>query len=160
MDNFLKIRTKLTTFVYLGNASLRKTLARKRWESRVYNLKWLLQVIVLLVQEAIYICNLGSKEEERKKEILVMAEATDEENADSGECQNYNLVLHWLLKRWLLGTGVYSGMKHYDWMLYVMWPVLNPIMAYYFRFLYNFLMNLSWKLANIHVSKLYLFGNA
>ena len=49
---------------------------------------------MLLVQEAIYISNLGSKEEERKKEILVMAEATDEENADSGECQNYNLVLH------------------------------------------------------------------
>ena len=49
---------------------------------------------MLLVQEAIYICNLGSKEEERKKEILVMAEATDEEHAASGDCQNYNLVLH------------------------------------------------------------------
>jgi hypothetical protein len=50
------------------------------------------QVIVLLVQEAIYICNLGSKEEERKKEILVMAEAIDEEDADAGECQKYDLV--------------------------------------------------------------------
>jgi hypothetical protein len=49
-------------------------------------------VIVLLVQEAIYICNLGSKEEERKKEILVMAEAIDEEDAEVGECQNYDIV--------------------------------------------------------------------
>ncbi len=47
---------------------------------------------MLLVQEAIYICNLGSKEEERKKEILVMAEAIDEEDAEVGECQNYDLV--------------------------------------------------------------------
>jgi len=44
------------------------------------------------VQEAIYICNLGSKDEERKKEILVMSEAIDEEDAEVGECQNYNLV--------------------------------------------------------------------
>jgi hypothetical protein len=49
-------------------------------------------VIVLLVQESIYMCNLGSKDEERKKEILVMAEATDEGDADAGECQNYDLV--------------------------------------------------------------------
>ena len=53
------------------------------------------KVIVLLVQESIYICNLGSKEEERKKEILVMSEAIDEEDADAGECQNYDLVIFW-----------------------------------------------------------------
>ena len=58
-----------------------------------------LQVIVLLVQEAIYICNLDSKDEERKKEILVMAEAIDEEDADAGECQNYNLVKYFFIQR-------------------------------------------------------------
>ena len=34
------------------------------------------EVIVLLVQEAIYTCHLGTKEEVRKKERLVMSEAT------------------------------------------------------------------------------------
>lgn len=47
---------------------------------------------MLLVQETIYICNYGSKDEERKKELLVMSEAIDEEDTDAGECQEYNLV--------------------------------------------------------------------
>ncbi len=47
----------------------------------------------ILVQEAVYICNMGSKEEERKKERLVYHEAHDEEDADPGECQHYNLEL-------------------------------------------------------------------
>ena len=51
------------------------------------------QLIVLLVQEAIYICNLGTKDEVRKKERLVMSEAEDKEDADPGECQNYDLTL-------------------------------------------------------------------
>jgi hypothetical protein len=55
-------------------------------------LSQLFQVIVLLVQETIYICNYGSKDEERKKELLVMSEATDDEDTDAGECQEYNLV--------------------------------------------------------------------
>ena len=48
---------------------------------------------MLLVQEAIYTCNLGTKEEVRKKERLVMSEAVDTEDADPGECQNYDLEL-------------------------------------------------------------------
>ena len=40
------------------------------------------KVIVLLVQEAIYICNMGSKEEARKKERLVFSEDEDPEDAD------------------------------------------------------------------------------
>ena len=42
---------------------------------------------MLLVQEAIYICNLGTKDEVRKRERLVMSEAEDTEDADPGECQ-------------------------------------------------------------------------
>ncbi len=45
------------------------------------------QVIAVLVQEAIYIVDPMSKEEARKKERLVMAEAVDEEDADVGEKQ-------------------------------------------------------------------------
>ena len=52
-----------------------------------------LKVTVLLVQEAIYTTNMGSKEEARKKERLVMSEATDKEDAEKGECQNYDLEL-------------------------------------------------------------------
>ena len=47
----------------------------------------------ILVQEAVYICNMGSKEEARKKERLVYDEAHDEEDADVGECQEYDLEL-------------------------------------------------------------------
>ena len=36
---------------------------------------------------------MGFKEEQRKKERLVFAEAEDPEDADSGECQNYDLEL-------------------------------------------------------------------
>ena len=52
-----------------------------------------IQVTVLLVQEAIYTCNMGSKEESRKKERLVMSEAEDKEDTSRGECQNYDLEL-------------------------------------------------------------------
>ena len=52
-----------------------------------------LQVTVLLVQECIYTTDLDSKDEQRKKERLVMAEAIDKEDADVGECQNYDLEL-------------------------------------------------------------------
>jgi len=51
------------------------------------------RLIVLLVQEAIYICNLGTKDEVRKRERLVMSEAEDTEDADPGECQGYDLTL-------------------------------------------------------------------
>ena len=47
----------------------------------------------MLVQEAIYTTNMGSKDEARKKERLVMSEATDKEDAETGECQNYDLEL-------------------------------------------------------------------
>ena len=66
----------------------------------------LLQLIVLLVQEAIYICNLGTKEEVRKKERLVMSEAEDNEDADPGECQNYDLKLK---------VGESMPLTHYPW---------------------------------------------
>ena len=36
---------------------------------------------------------MGSKEEARKKERLVMSEAIDKEDADVGECQHYDLEL-------------------------------------------------------------------
>ena len=52
-----------------------------------------LKVMVLLVQEGIYTTNLGSKEEARKKERLVMSEAIDKEDAETGECQHYDLEL-------------------------------------------------------------------
>ena len=48
---------------------------------------------MLLVQEAIYTCNMGSKDEARKKERLVMSEITDQEDADKGECQHYDVEL-------------------------------------------------------------------
>ena len=43
------------------------------------------------------------KEEERKKEILVMAEAIDEEDADSG-IQNYDLVRTLIVKMLVRST--------------------------------------------------------
>ena len=51
------------------------------------------QVTVLLVQECIYVTDIDSKEEARKKERLVMAEALDKEDAEVGECQKYDLEL-------------------------------------------------------------------
>ena len=48
---------------------------------------------MLLVQECIYTTDMDSKDEARKKERLVMAEAIDKEDADVGECQNYDLDL-------------------------------------------------------------------
>ena len=52
------------------------------------------QVTAVLVQEAVYIVNPASKEEARKKERLVMAEAHDDEDADVGENQDYHLSLN------------------------------------------------------------------
>ena len=40
---------------------------------------------MLLVQECIYTTDLDSKDEQRKKERLVMAEAIDKEDADVGD---------------------------------------------------------------------------
>ena len=54
-------------------------------------LQWILSA--LLVQESVYICNMGFKDEQRKKELLVFAEAVDNEDADVGECQEYNFEL-------------------------------------------------------------------
>ena len=54
-------------------------------------LQWPLSA--LLVQESVYICNMGFKDEQRKKELLVFAEAVDNEDADVGECQEYNFEL-------------------------------------------------------------------
>ena len=51
------------------------------------------KVLVLLVQESIYICNMGAKEEARRKERLVFDTAEDNEDADSGECEKYDLEL-------------------------------------------------------------------
>ena len=45
------------------------------------------KIIVILVQEAIYVCNMGMKEEARKKERLIFSEAQDPEDAEPGECQ-------------------------------------------------------------------------
>lgn len=45
------------------------------------------------MQESIYTVGLGTKDEARQKERLVMAEAVDEEDADVGECQEYDLTL-------------------------------------------------------------------
>ena len=42
---------------------------------------------MILVQEAIYVCNMGMKEEARKKERLIFSEAQDPEDAEPGECQ-------------------------------------------------------------------------
>ena len=36
---------------------------------------------------------MGFKDEQRKKELLVFAEAVDNEDADVGECQEYNFEL-------------------------------------------------------------------
>ncbi len=47
----------------------------------------------MLVQEAIYIVNIGTKDEARKRELLVLADVEDPEDADSGECQHYDLEL-------------------------------------------------------------------
>ena len=49
--------------------------------------------ITLLVQEAVYITNMGFKDEQRKKERLVYVEDVDTEDADVGECQHYDLEL-------------------------------------------------------------------
>ena len=51
------------------------------------------KIIVLLVQEAIYVCNMGFKDEARKKEKLIFSEAEDPEDAETGECQAYDLEL-------------------------------------------------------------------
>merc|ERR1712095_182754 len=51
------------------------------------------KITALLVQESVYICNMGFKDEQRKKELLVFAEAVDNEDADVGECQEYNFEL-------------------------------------------------------------------
>ena len=45
--------------------------------------------MVVLVQEMIYTCNLDEADESRKKEILVMAEDRNEEDADPGEKETY-----------------------------------------------------------------------
>ena len=45
------------------------------------------------MQEAIYVCNMGFKEEARKKERLIFSEAEDPEDAEPGECQGYDLEL-------------------------------------------------------------------
>merc|ERR1719317_314905 len=47
-------------------------------------------VMVVLVQEMIYTCNLEEVDESRKKEVLVMAEDRNEEDADPGEKEIYN----------------------------------------------------------------------
>eukprot|EP00091_Calanus_sinicus_P000914 TRINITY_DN10875_c0_g1_i1.p1 TRINITY_DN10875_c0_g1~~TRINITY_DN10875_c0_g1_i1.p1 ORF type:complete len:147 (-),score=59.55 TRINITY_DN10875_c0_g1_i1:9-449(-) len=46
-------------------------------------------VMVVLVQEMIYTCNLDEVDESRKKEVLVMAEDRNEEDADPGEKETY-----------------------------------------------------------------------
>ena len=46
--------------------------------------------MVVLVQEMIYTCNLEEVDESRKKEVLVMAEDRNEEDADPGEKEIYN----------------------------------------------------------------------
>ena len=51
------------------------------------------KIIVILVQEAIYVCNMGMKEEARKKERLIFSEAQDPEDAEPGECQ-----VEWAIK--------------------------------------------------------------
>ena len=45
--------------------------------------------MVVLVQEMIYTCNLDEVDESRKKEVLVMAEDRNEEDADTGENETY-----------------------------------------------------------------------
>ena len=45
--------------------------------------------MVVLVQEMIYTCNLDEVDESRKKEVLVMAEDRNEEDADPGEKETY-----------------------------------------------------------------------
>ena len=45
--------------------------------------------MVVLVQEMIYTCNLDEVDESRKKEVLVMAEDRNEEDADPGEKEIY-----------------------------------------------------------------------
>ena len=47
-------------------------------------------VMVVLVQEMIYTCNLDEVDESRKKEVLVMAEDRNEEDADPGEKETYD----------------------------------------------------------------------
>ena len=46
-------------------------------------------MIVVLVQEMICTCNLDEVDESRKKEVLVMAEDRNEEDADPGEKETY-----------------------------------------------------------------------
>ena len=45
--------------------------------------------MVVLVQEMIYTCNLDEADESKKKEVLVMAEDRNEEDADPGEKEIY-----------------------------------------------------------------------
>ena len=46
-------------------------------------------VMIVLVQEMIYTCNLEEADESRKKEVLVMWEDRNEEDADPGEKEIY-----------------------------------------------------------------------
>ena len=51
-------------------------------------------VLVVLVQETVFTCNPGEEDECKRKEILVMSEDRNEEDADPGETQTYkNLKL-------------------------------------------------------------------
>ena len=54
------------------------------------------KIIVILVQEAIYVCNMGMKEEARKKERLIFSEAQDPEDAEPGECQVEGAITEFL----------------------------------------------------------------
>ena len=51
-------------------------------------------VMLLLVQESIFICNKDEKNESRKKEVMVMQSSKNEEDADGGETEIYSLNLH------------------------------------------------------------------
>ena len=49
--------------------------------------------MVVLVQEMIYTCNLDEVDESRKKEVLVMAEDRNEEDADPGEKETWHVQI-------------------------------------------------------------------
>ena len=51
------------------------------------------KVYALLVQEAIYSVNMGTKDEKRKKEVLVMAEDSNGEDTHPGKTHTYNMTL-------------------------------------------------------------------
>ena len=51
-------------------------------------------MMLLLVQESIFICNKDEKTESRKKEVMVMQSSKNEEDADGGETEIYSLNLH------------------------------------------------------------------